>query len=163
MTVTTLVKVSVFTAALGFACLLPGTVRAQADVSPDFFELSNTAPPEGRPTQMTTTADFDGTFSLPYDVKCSGQNLKSGQYTLSVKSDGANRMVSIRRAGAEQMNIRVRRTLGNSPSSRSAVLVWKSGESRLMQAVYVQKLNALLYLDDIAEGSLVRMERLPIR
>jgi hypothetical protein len=33
----------------------------------------------------------------------------------------------------------------------------------MMQAVYVQKLNALLYLDDIAEGSLVRMERLPIR
>ena len=165
MKATTLLKVSVFTATLGLACLLPATARAQADVSPDFFELSNTAPLATQPTQVATTsnADFHGTFSLPYDMKCGGgKNLKSGQYTLSVKSEGTNRMISIRR-GAEEMNIRVHRVLGNSMAkSQSAVLVRKWGEGRMLQAVYLQKMNVLLYLDGIAEGNLARMERLPI-
>ena len=164
MKMTTLVKASVFTAALGLASLLPTTARAQAEVSPDFFELSNTAP-VAQPTQVAaniSNADFHGTFSLPYDAKCTGgKNLKSGQYTLLVKSDGANRVVTLRR-GAEQMNFRVRRALGNSTASQSAVLVRKLGEKRVLQAVYLDKLNALLLLDDVAEGSLARMERLPI-
>ena len=83
-------------------------------------------------------------------MKCGGgKNLKSGQYTLSVKSEGANRMISIRR-GAEETNIRVHRVLGNSMAkSQSAVLVRKWGEGRMLQAVYLQKLNVLLYLDGI--------------
>jgi hypothetical protein len=84
-----------------------------------------------QPTRVAanvSNADFQRTFSLPYDVRCSGKNLESGQSTVSEKSDGTNRMISIRRAGAEEMNIRVGRTLGNSTPSRSAVLVWKSGE-----------------------------------
>ena len=163
MKVTTLVKASVFTAALGLACLLPATARAQADVSPDFFELTNTAAPATQPAQVATVsnADFRGTFSLPYDVKCSGQNLKSGQYTLSMKSDGTNRMVTLRH-GAEEMNIRVRRVLGNSRPSQSAVVVRKWGETRMLEAVYVQKLNTLLYLDESAAGNSRLTERLPI-
>jgi hypothetical protein len=138
MRATTLLKVSVFTATLGLACLLPRTARAQAEVSPDFYELSNTAPPETAQVATTVSnADFHGTFLLPYDVNCSGQNLKSGQYTLSMKSEGAKRMISIRR-GAEEMNIRVRRALGNSTASQSAVLVRKWGERNAASGVLAE-------------------------
>jgi hypothetical protein len=36
--ITTVVKGSIFAAALGLACLLPVTTHAQADVSPDVYE-----------------------------------------------------------------------------------------------------------------------------
>ena len=158
MKVKILVKASAFTAVLGLGCLLPGIAHAQAEVSPDFFELSNTA----AATQMAanaSNADFQGTFSLPYDVECSGHKLKSGQYTLALKSEGTNRTVTMHR-GTEDMNIRVRRVLGNSTAGRSALLMRKLGERRMLEAVYVQKLNMLLYLDEGAERNWERMEPL---
>jgi hypothetical protein len=162
MKVKIFVEASAFIAALGLACLLPGTAHAQFEPAPDFFELSTTAPPAAQPTQIAANAsmgDFHGTFSLPYDVECSGHNLKSGQYTLSVKSDGTNRMVTML-GGTQEMNIRVRRVLANSRAGRSALVMRKSGDRRLLEAVYVQKLNLLLYLDESAERSWVRMEPL---
>ena len=42
MKMTAVVKSSVFAAALGLACLLPTTAHAQADVSPDVYEVANT-------------------------------------------------------------------------------------------------------------------------
>jgi hypothetical protein len=193
MKVTTFMKATVFIAALGLACLLPATAHAQAEISPDFYELMNTETMAVQPVLVATTAgqaetspdfyeltntetmpvqpaqlaattakdDFHGMFSLPYDVKCSGKSLKSGKYLLSVKSDGRNRILTIHRQG-ELMNIRVREIPGNPVASRSALLVRKSGEGRILEAVYVQQLNALLYLDTNESVTLGRMERLPI-
>ena len=42
MKMTTVAKGSIFAAALGLACLLPTTTHAQADVSPDVYEVVNT-------------------------------------------------------------------------------------------------------------------------
>jgi hypothetical protein len=94
-------------------------------------------------------------------VRCKGKSLKSGQYSLSVKSEGTARVVTIARNG-ETMNIRAQELTGNSAASRSAVLVRKSHEGRMLEAVYVRELNALLYLDMNATAQSGRMERLPI-
>lgn len=193
MKVTTLMKATAFIAALGLACLLPATAHAQAEISPDFYQLMNTDTVAMQPVELATTAgqaeispdfyeltntetmavqpvqlsataakdDFHGMFSLPYDVKCSGKSLKSGKYLLSVKSDGRNRIVTIHRRG-EVMKIRVREIPGNPAASRSALLVRNSGEGRILEAVYVQQLNALLYLDTNESAIHGRMERLPI-
>jgi hypothetical protein len=65
MKVQIFVEASAFIAALGLACLLPGTAYAQFEPSPDFFELSTTVPPAAQHTQTAANAslgDFHGTF-----------------------------------------------------------------------------------------------------
>jgi hypothetical protein len=166
MKMTTVVKGSILAAALGVACLLPVTTHAQADVSPDNYELANTETTAAtQQTQVASNtakpADFQGRFALPYDVRCKGKNLKSGQYSLSVKSEGTSRVVTIARNG-ETMNIRAQEITGNSAASHSTVLVRKSHEGRLLEAVYVRQLNLLLYLDTNSAAQSGQMERLPI-
>jgi hypothetical protein len=166
MRITTFVKGSLLTAALGLACLLPATTHAQAEVAPDYYELAGTElSGAGQPTLAasvsTKSVDFQGRFALPYEVRCKGQNLKSGQYSLSVKSEGTSRVVTIARDG-QAMNIRAQELTGNPAASRSALLVRKSHSGRLLEAVYVRQLNVLLYLDSSAAPASGRMERLPI-
>jgi hypothetical protein len=166
MKITTVVKGSIFAAALGVACLLPVTTHAQADVSPDVYEVANadTTPAEHQVQVAANTAkpaDFQGRFALPYEVRCKGKSLKSGQYALSVKSEGASRVVTITRNG-ETMNIRAQELTGNSAANHSTVLVRKSHDGRRLEAVYVRQLNVLLYLDTNATTQPGRMEQLPI-
>ena len=164
--ITIALKGSIFAAALGLACLLPITTHAQADVSPDFYELANTE------TTATTQqaqvannnakpADFQGHFALPYEVRCKGKSLKSGQYSMSVKSEGTSRVVTIARNG-ETMNIRAQELAGNPAASHSTVLVRKSHEGRMLELVYVRELNVLLFLDTNSAAQSGRMDRLPI-
>ena len=163
---TMIVKGSIFAAALGLACLLPVTTHAQADVSPSFYEVASpeTIAAEHQLIAAANTAkpaDFQGRFALPYEVRCKGKSLKSGQYSLSVKSEGTTRVVTIARNG-ETMNIRAQELAGNPAASRSTVLVRKSHDGRMLEAVYVRQLNLLLYLDTNAVAQSGQMERLPI-
>jgi hypothetical protein len=166
MKITTVVKGSIFAAALGIACLLPVTTHAQADVSPDVYEVANTETIAAEHALLAAAntakpADFQGRFALPYEVRCKGKSLKSGQYAVSVKSEGTGRVVTITRNG-ETMNIRAQELAGNSTANHSSVLVRKSHEGRLLEAVYVRQLNVLLYLDTNAATQSGRMEQLPI-
>ena len=79
MKITTVVKGSIFAAALGVACLLPVTTHAQADVSPDVYEVANaeTTVAEHQVQVAANTAkpaDFQGRFALPYEVRCKGKS-----------------------------------------------------------------------------------------
>ena len=163
MRITTAVKASVFAAALGVACLLPVMAHAQAEVAPDHFELLNTETAAAPPAQVATAnqakGDFQGKFSLPYHVQCSGKNLKPGEYQLSVKSDGTNRVIAIHGRGAN-LNIQARVVPANRAESQSAVLVRKSGQSRRLEGVYVEALNAMLYLETSTDLGVI--ERVPI-
>ena len=165
MKITTAVKASMITAALGFACLLPATARAQSDMSPDEFAFSGTETTATQPVHVSSAklakADFEGKVSLPYAVKCGGKSLKAGQYLLSVKSEGTSRVVTINGSG-ENVNIHMREVLTNRWASQSALLVRKSGEGRRLEAVYVEGLNTMLYPDTNPNGSHARTERLPI-
>src|SRR5580704_9825571 len=164
MKITKIMKSSVFAAVLGLACLLPTTTHAQADVSPDVYQNVNT---ETIVTEqhvqvaanIAKPADFQGRFALPYEVRCKGKSLKSGQYVLSVKSEGTGRVVTIARNG-ETMNIRAQELTGNSAANHSTVLVRKSPNGRMLEAVYVRQLNVLLYLDMNAAAESGKMESL---
>jgi hypothetical protein len=70
-------------------------------------------------------------------------------------------VVTIARNG-ETMNIRAQEITGNSAASHSTVLVRKSHEGRLLEAVYVRQLNLLLYLDTNSAAQSGQTERLPI-
>jgi hypothetical protein len=166
MKITTVVKGSIFAAALGLACLLPVTTHAQADVSPDVYEAVSTETIAAQNQLLAAAntakpADFQGRFALPYEVRCKGKSLKSGQYSLSVKSEGTGRVVTIARNG-ETMNIRAQELTGNPAANHSTVLVRKSHDGRRLEAVYVRQLNVLLYLDTNATTQTGRMEKLPI-
>jgi hypothetical protein len=160
------VKTSIFAAALGLVCLLPATAHAQADVAPDMYELANTdvtvtQVQVGVATNSAKPADFQGRFALPYEVRCKGKSLKSGQYQLSVKLEGMSRVVTIARDG-ETMTIPAQALAGNPAASGSALLVRKSHDGRMLEAVYVRQLNTLLFLDSSAATQPGRMDRLPI-
>ena len=163
MKVTTVTRASIFAAALGMACLLPATVHAQADVAPDHYELSNTDVTAAQNTAIAsakeTKADFAGKFSLPYSVKCSGRNLRPGQYSISVKSEGTSRVITIH-GNRANMNIPARAIASNQRTEESALIVRKSGEARKLEGIYVAQLNATLYLQPIDSHGLI--EHLPI-
>jgi hypothetical protein len=165
MKITTAVKTSLITVALGVAFMLPATARAQSDMSPDEFAFSapptTTAQPAPSAAAQFAKADFEGKVSLPYNVKCGSKNLKAGQYSLSVKSEKGSRVVTINGSG-EKVDIHMRQVLTNRWASQSALLVGKSSEGRRLEAVYVEGLNAMLYPETNPNGSHARTERLPI-
>ena len=165
MRIATVVRGSMLLAVLGFACLLPARVYAQVDAQPDpdLYEGPSAAAMAAHTAATAhakeAKADFAGKFSLPYNVECGGKNLRAGQYSISVKSEGTNRVLNIHNSAAN-LNIPVRVVPASQGASRSAALVRTSGEGRKLEAVYVEGLNATLHLE--ANTGYGAMERLPI-
>jgi hypothetical protein len=166
MKMTTVVKISLYTAALGLACLLPVTARAQSEVMPDSFPFTADQAKPARPALVAeiddvnqTQDDFQGKVTLPYNAKCAGKNLKAGQYLVSVKLQGSSHVLSIRGDGAD-LNIRVREVPTKYRANQSELVVRNSGHGRTMAAVSVEGLNAMFDLGTSASQALT--ERLPI-
>jgi len=166
MKMTTVVKISLYTAALGLACMLPVTARAQSEVMPDSFAFSADEAPVARPALVAavddvnqTQDDFQGKVTLPYNAKCAGKNLKAGEYLVSVKLQGTSHVLTIHGSSAD-MNIRVREVPTNRRASQSALLVRNSAHGRTLAAVSVEGLNTMFYLGTSAGQTLT--ERLPI-
>ena len=161
MKMTTVVKASMLTAALGLACLLPATARAQSDVMPDEFAFSAEPATAAQPVAAVNAANFDGKISLPYAVNCAGRNLEPGEYVVSVRSEGSARVVTIH-GGGTRVNMQAREVRVKEAASHSALLVRKSGQGHRVEAVYVEGLGATLYLNANTKGAAIEMERLPI-
>jgi len=168
MKMTTLVKASIFAATLGFVSLLAPAARAQADAMPNADEFPFEAPqattvaqPAHLAAAKLVNADFEGKVSLPFDVQCGATNLKAGQYSLSVKSQGASRVVTLHGSG-QSMTMRVHQVSANRAATQNALLLHKSSQGRRLEAVYVEELNATLYLNANSGGTVVSMEQLPI-
>lgn len=157
-------------AGLALACFWPATAHAQAEVAPDIYALDNAAPiAQPQATQAANAqqagAEFQGNISLPYQVQCSGKKLAAGQYTLAVKTEGQQKTVVLHKEGSD-VKLAVRQIAPAPKKERSALLVQSAGETRMLEAVYVASLNAILYVDRDWKLSLLdRMqaaERLPI-
>ena len=156
-------------AGLALACFWPATAHAQADVSPDSYPIENAVPiTQPQATQLAQTqppAEFQGNISLPYQVQCSGKKLAAGQYTVAVKTEGAKKTVVLHKDGNE-VQLAVRHVAPTSKTGKSALLVQSAGETRMLKAVYLASMNAILYLDhDWKLSVLDRIqdaERLPI-
>jgi hypothetical protein len=166
MKMTTLLKASMFAATLGFVSILAPAARAQADAMPNPDEFPFEAPQAAaQPVQIAAAqvanADFEGKVLLPFNVHCGAQNLKPGQYLLSVKAQGSSRVVTLHSDG-QNMTMRVQEVSAHRGPSQSALLVRKSGAGRRLEAVYVAGLNATLYLNTSPDGSHTRIEKLPI-
>ena len=137
-------------AGLAVVCFWPATTQAQADVSPDFYPIENAAPiaqPQATLAAQTqqAPAEFQGKISLPFQVQCGEKKLAAGQYTVAVKTEGAKKTVVLHKDGNE-VKLAVRQTAPASKTGKSALLVQSAGNKRMLQAVYVASMNAILYV-----------------
>lgn len=76
--------------ALVFVALGSTSARAQQEVDPDHFD-SPDVEPSPRPPMANSFKKpnrYDGNFSLPYTVRCSGKKLAPGTYSVSLRADG---------------------------------------------------------------------------
>ena len=73
-----------------FVALGAGCAAAQQEVDPDHFDSPNIEPasPSKSAALPALPIRYDGHFSLPYAVRCSGKKLAPGQYSLSLRSNG---------------------------------------------------------------------------
>lgn len=163
MKIATVTRISIFAAALGIACFVPMTAHAQADVSPDHYELSNTEVIPALNAAIVgtkqTKADFTGKFSLPYSVKCNGQDLRPGQYLISVKARGTSHVVTIQESNTN-LNFQARMVPASEQMKGSTVIVRKSQNGRKLEGFYVAGLSSILYLQPTASAGSI--ERVPI-
>jgi len=154
----TMTKISWMIAGLVLACFWPATTHAQAETTPEDYKSSNMAPVAPAPS---VKPDFQGNFSLPYQVQCHGHKLAPGQYTLMVKTVGENKMVTIQREGSDiVLQSRPVTPTSVSASGHNAVLVrhGPGPRTRTLEGVYMENLKMVLYLDE--SGHVNRLDKM---
>lgn len=132
-------------AGLAVICFWPSTTHAQAEVSPDNYPIENAAPIAQPQVAQAQPTEFQGKISLPFQVQCGEKKLAAGQYTVAVKTEGAKKTVVLHKDGNE-VKLAVRQIAPASKTGKSALLVQSAGNKRMLQAVYVASMNAILYV-----------------
>jgi hypothetical protein len=158
-------------AGLALGCVWPATAHAQAEVAPDFYEITNAVAIDSPAMLAMATetpkapTEFQGNISLPYGVNCAGKKLAAGEYTLAVKTEGASKTVVLHKDGND-VSLPVQKIEAGSAMGSSALLVRRGTQARTLEAVYVQDMKAILYLNPAGKASLrgrmLAAERLPI-
>jgi hypothetical protein len=105
--------------------------------------------PAALPPSVKT--DFQGHFSLPYEVQCHGHKLAPGDYTLVVKTVGEDKMVTLQREGSDVvLNSRPVPPTSVSDHGPSAVML-RHGPgpgTHTLEGVYLENLKLVLFLDE---------------
>lgn len=144
------VRVSAVFLGIGAAALLlPATSRAQAEVSPDVYPNESPAATmvAAKPAVTASAkvdAKYQGSFSLPYAVECSGRTLEAGEYTVSLPQGDAFGRVTLRHNG-RVVELQPRAISRDGISGQSALLVTQSNGRRTLQAIYVQDRHVTVY------------------
>lgn len=153
-------KLAILAACLGFACIDSHTTTAQQP-SPQ----TPNQPAASRPASAARAkTEFGGQFSLPYEVQCAGLKLAAGAYGISLDRHGKSQTVILTRAG-QSVRLTAKAAFPASRRGGSAVLVRRSGLERKLEAVYVEKLHLVVYLDSeqfLQASGDAQVERLPI-
>jgi hypothetical protein len=149
------------------AGLAPVATHAQAETSPDEYRDGGMATiiPEA-----SVKPDFEGKFTMPYEVWCHGNRLVPGDYKVMVKTVGADKMVTLQRAGSNVVlhSHAVAPTSVSDVGHSAVMLRHGPGPSgHTLEGVYVENLKLVLFLDDSGHTSpfdkiFASMTRLPI-
>ena len=161
----TMTKTMWIVVGLAIACFWPATTHAQAEVAPDNYKAENMMPATPAPP---VKADFEGKFSLPFQVQCSRNKLAAGQYTLAVRTEGTGKIVTIHREGSDIV-LTARIVTKPSDSGESALLVrhGPGPRTRTIEGLYLGNLNMMLYLDESGNANpldkmFASVQRVPI-
>jgi hypothetical protein len=170
MNTMTAVRISTAVLGLGLAPFMAAPCQAQTEVAPDFYEAASLAVVSPAPQQIAasrqqTDLQFHGSFTLPYNVECSGKTLPAGEYSVVLQPGPAQRFVTLLHNG-KTIRLRARVRSEYSAPGESSLLVSRHERSRRLEAIYVQELNVILYFRpegiSYISGNAIRAERVPI-
>lgn len=145
---------------LMLACVFAETCRAAAQAQTQAQAASSESAAERRAKTV-----FSGQIAIPYEVECGGLKLAAGQYAIAVTRQGKTQMVVFSRAGYS-VQVPAKTVFPSERRGGSIVMVRRHGVERRIEAVHVEKLRLVLYLDseqalETSNGE-AQMERLPI-
>lgn len=127
---------------VGLAAFGGSLAWAQSEVAPDHFELSNVEPfdkPKTNASGEVKAISYDGKFTLPYTVQCSGKSLPPGKYSVSLHSDGKiAKAILMQRGRAIGIPGVVRKQ--EQESGSNALVVELNGKTRRLKAIQVAQL-----------------------
>ena len=133
--------------------LKPTPCRAQAEVDPDHYDTVENEPvPQGKPTIAVSqkAGNFRGTFALPFDVDYAGLTLSPGSYSLSVRSVGKKRIVTLAPGGnrIKIQAIQVRVRTGSNVGGASALVLERARQRLTLTAIRMREGGITLDLQD---------------
>ncbi len=131
------------------------SARAQSEVDPDHFESINVEPFDRAKIDSSREASairYDGKFTLPYTVQCSGKSLPPGRYSVSLHSDGKIGQATLKQAGQVIGIAGVVHKLAHKYGS-DALVVELNGRTRRLSAIQVAELNLVFEPKLPKEGS----------
>ena len=154
-----MLRTSTVLVGLGLTAFLAGPCQAQQEVAPDFYEVNAVQPAQPQ------AAEFRGNFTLLHKVQCAGKVLAPGNYSLSLDSKGSDRRITLRGKNG-MMKIRPRAVAEHTAVDQSTLLLRRTGELRRLNAIYLEELGLVLYLEPEATQDMARnpegAERVPI-
>ena len=146
------VKTTWIIPALMLAAFFPTISHAQAETGAQEHETKNMAAIVNTPSKT----DFQGHFTLPYEVHCHGHKLAPGEYTLLVKTVGEDKMVTLQKEGSDVvLHSRVVPPTSVSDHGPSAVML-RHGPgpgAHTLEGVYLENLKLVLFLDETGNAN----------
>ena len=139
-------------AGLAVTAFLPTITHAQAETGAQEHATANMAAIVPTPSKT----EFQGHFSLPYEVQCHGHKLAPGEYTLLVKTVGDDKMVTLQREGSDVvLHSRPVPPASVSDHGPSAVML-RHGPGpgvHTLEGVYLENLKLVLFLDETGHAN----------
>jgi hypothetical protein len=134
------------------AVFFPVIAHAQAETGAQEHQSSNMA----AITASSAKTDFQGHFSLPYEVQCHGHKLAAGEYTLLVKTVGEDKMVTLQREGSDVV-LHSRPVPPTSVSDHGpSAMMLRHGPgpgTHTLEGVYIENLKLVLFLDETGHAN----------
>jgi len=145
-------KMSWMIAGLLVAGFFPALTHAQAETGAQEHESKNMAPM----TAPATKTDFQGKFSLRYQVQCHGHKMMPGEYTLLVKTVGEDKMVTFQREGSDVVVKSHPVPPTSAPNEGHSAVLVRHGpgpKTHTLEGVYVEDLKLVLVLDEAGKSA----------
>ena len=148
------------------AAFFPLIAHAQAETGAQEHQSSNMT----AITASSAKTEFQGHFTLPYEVQCHGHKLVPGEYTLLVKTVGEDKMVTVQREGSDVvLHSRPVPPTSVSDHGPSAVML-RHGPgpgAHTLEGVYIENLKLVLFLDETGHANPIdkvfaSVKRIPI-
>jgi hypothetical protein len=152
----------------GFAALATPCCYGQSDAFPDQFDSPNTEPFTQPKTKEDVAAKtgkirFDGQVTLPYGLRCAGERLLPGRYTILLRSDGKTGRATLTRKG-QTVEIAGVARLPADKHARNTLLVECTGKAHRLAAIRVEETELVFdadpQLEHTSDGQPSRTEKL---
>lgn len=127
------VRIAGYILGLTILITLPGSskVYAQAEIDPDHYETTDAAP--------TAAMHYAGKVKLPHTLRCEGQSLPPGEYSMTVNSDREIAHVTLLRMG-QAFRLQGIAQRQNHPS-RNALVVERDGGLRRLSLIHASQME----------------------